>query len=54
MTGHLPPCAYQPAACGWDDEPGTCPCYDDTGTPTEWWDEPAPRPIDDVPTGSYL
>ncbi|WP_164720970.1 hypothetical protein [Streptomyces sp. W1SF4] len=53
MTGQLPPCAYDPAACGYDDEPGTCPCLDYTAPP-EIWDEPDCRPVTDVPTGSYL
>jgi hypothetical protein len=54
MTGQLPPCAYNPAACGWDDDPpGTCPCLEDA--PTELWaEEPPPRPVETIPTGSYL
>ncbi|MEU2402787.1 hypothetical protein ABZ609_00375 [Streptomyces rubiginosohelvolus] len=42
-----PPCAYgQP--CGYDDKTNTCrPCTDDTPPEHE-------RPIENVPTGSYL
>ncbi|MFJ8208146.1 hypothetical protein [Streptomyces sp. NPDC096033] len=54
MTGQPPPCAYQPATCGFDDEPGTCPCFDFDEAPPELWDDPPARTVTDVPTGSYL
>lgn len=43
-----PPCLWS-ATCLWDDDAGACLCGDDQPE-----DEPEPRPIEDVPTGSYL
>lgn len=48
MTGpDLPPCMYG-HPCHYDDDAGNCPCQDDDTASDE------PRPITDVPTGSYL
>lgn len=46
MTADLPPCMYG-HPCHYDDDTGSCPCQDDTA-------DDEPRPITDVPTGSYL
>lgn len=43
----LPDCIDPNAPCLWDDRTRGCPCEDDT-------DPPAARPVEDVPTGSYL
>ncbi len=45
MTGR-PACLDDPQIqCCWDDDAQACPCEDD---------EPMPREIEDLPTGSYL
>lgn len=41
-----PPCLWT-NNCAYDDDADICPCDDDDITPE-------PRPIEDVPTGSYL
>lgn len=47
MTVVLPDCIDPEAPCLWDNLAGGCPCEDDT--------DPTPvRPVEDVPTGSYL